>query len=269
MEIARHGLAGDLVDLTTFISLEGTEPRKWKVHPICPECGERVHLYDVKGAMGFRETGNEVTNPRAKPGFHHYDNPLDDCPNSFRDDPRFHGFKDVEVDARIKTANEELLRRPDIRAMNATLLRTFMEPLTGLPEVGQEDRGRMYRKAKRWMFGMTVLRAHPWILPYALVLFEDGRTRDFKRPATLVYRDVGTQTLKFTNYEAKERIARIPNQIQLFFQNKGASGFYYNPYKKRGSTEVVFDVSAEAAEKIVRNNHGPSPGFVQKRRDPT
>ena len=100
MKRAQYGSTNIQVTLKEFMDLEGsTDPKKWVTKPYCPDCGEPVHSYDKRGALGFRAARNEVTQKRERqpqPGFHHYDVDKSDttsavltCPSSFRDDPRF------------------------------------------------------------------------------------------------------------------------------------------------------------------------------------
>ena len=249
MEKALHGL--DIVNLKTFLEREGTDKRNWKIKPTCPECGEEVHPFNIKSALaGFQEAKPEIlARGRQKPGFDHYDNPFDDCPNSLRNDPRFHGLKDVEIDVRTRERNRKILMTPEVRKMNRSILTTLMRELTGQREIAEQDRDRIWRTGERWLLGMSALGEYPWLMPYALALLQ--HKAEFKKGAgQLSYRGNGEQMLPYTRFDGRSGLVRIPQTIQLNWVNTGKRRTYYTHFKRGGTTEVIFEVSQEAAQRL-------------------
>jgi len=251
MKTALHGL--DIVDLKTFLDLEGSEKRNWKIKPTCPECGEEVHLFNVKSALaGFQEAKHEVAvRGRQSPGFDHYDNPLDDCPNSLRNDPRFHGLKDLEIDARTRQRNREILMQPDVRKMNRAVLTTLMRELTGNREIAEQDRTRIWRAGEKWLLGMSALGEYPWLMPYALALLQ--HKEEFKKGAgEVTYRGNEKQVLPYTRFDGRSGLACVPKEIQLKWVNTRKGRTYYTPFKKGGTTEIVFELSLAATSRLTQ-----------------
>ena len=82
--------------------------------------------------------------------------------------------------------------------------------------------------------------------------FEPSRPSDLGSMISgqLTYRGNGEQTLPYTRFDGRSGVVRIPQTIQLNWVNTGKRKTYYPPFKRGGATEVIFEVSLEAARRL-------------------
>ena len=250
MQQALHG--DDLVDLAEFLRREGVDRTKWKITPCCPECGEHVHPYMASAVMldNFRDNAKSFAKRGARgPGFDHVDNPLGACSNSLRSNPRFKSLKGIEVDARTRARNKEILKQPEVRAMNRKVLEKLLHRLTGNRVINEEDRRRIWDVGKKWLLGMSAMGEHPWLLPYALALLQ--YKAPFKKgQGELAFQGFGKQSLSYKKYDGTPGALEIPQVIKLCWVDQRGKKTVYSPFKSGGKTEVVFELSEDAAKRL-------------------
>jgi len=260
MKNALRGQNGAPIDLKTYVELEGDgDPRKWKNKPRCPDCGAEVHAYDIKGALNFRDAADEVGNkPRARPGFHHMNDAAAlDCPQSFRQDPRFKWLKETRFDARTGDRNEAVLMRPEMRALNRAVLGMLMYRMTLRREIPPDDLKRMGATARK-LYNLEMLSDNPWVLPYMVALLEGHRERSIRGgTATVTFQSVGSALLPYRDIDGVGRVASIPEKIRLCFVNvrtdsrTGAEAIALNPMRYKSTRgEMAFALSEEAAHAL-------------------
>ncbi|MDD5586160.1 MAG: hypothetical protein PHY92_04280 [Alphaproteobacteria bacterium] len=229
---ALYGANGPKVTLEEYIDLEGgeTNTKKWDVKPVCYACGERVFAWGIPRAKGFGLAGQEVTHPHVKPvtGFHHYKHNGDkECPLYSPDDPRFAGLRKHRFDVRVRDRNREILLSPDIRRLNAGVLRKLWNALTRR-EIECEDRKRLHQIAMtKRLYNMEALGTYPWLLSYFLMGLEKHHRRRSARNGDyfiVTYKDIGTQMLPYRDFEGGERLAEAPKSLAIHFVDEMPDG---------------------------------------------
>ena len=265
MQQALHG--NDLVDLAEFLRREGIDKKKWKITPCCPECGEHVHPYMASAVMldSFRDNARNFAKRGSRPpGFDHVDNPLGACSNSLRSNPRFKSLKGIEVDARTRARNQEILKQPEVKDTNRKVLEKLLYRLTGNPIINEEDRRRIWDVSKKWLLGMSAMGEHPWLLPYALALLQ--YKAPFKKgQGELAFQGFGQQSLSYKKYDGTPATLEIPEVIKLCWVDQRGKKTVYTPFKRGGKTEVVFELSADAAKRLAGST--PQSASIIRRYD--
>jgi len=232
MKHARRGIDGPLLTLKQYIDAENgqTDPGKWKIEPVCPDCGEPVHVYDVSGALGFKLAGQQVTRRHARPmpGFHHYDLAAgENCPSSFRYDPRFTALARQKYDFRVLARNREILNSPEVRELNAGVLRRLWKETAGRA-MEPEDKKRLHGLAmKRKLYHMEALGSHPWLLSYFLMILYGHHERYSRKNGVaykVAFRAFGERHLAYRDMNGAERVAEVPMYIEAHYINETKSG---------------------------------------------
>lgn len=255
MKYALYGLDGDLVTLAEFVRRQSPKPEEWTVQPYCKDCEKRVHAYDIKGALGFREVKQEIFGrKRREPGFDHYDHAAsENCPSSYSNDPRYAFLQGFEFDDQARDRNMAILNLPEVRTRNANALRQLMRDLTGMNCYEAERKHLADLAKKRSLYNIEALHDHPWILPFAIVLMVGNHDKIFKdKKYKVCFRPEGSQKLSYTNHKGNGRKHSIPERMTLSFVNEKDGRIWYSPVKNRETQEPVtsYVLSEETIDKV-------------------
>lgn len=261
---ALYGEHGERVTLKQFLELEGKNDRDsigpdgkkgWSVQPVCPDCGQSVHVYDTLGALGFKATSREVAKRHRVPGFHHNDNKASaDCPSSFANDPQMAQiYSHNKFDPRERARNEEICLSEKMLIANQKILLTLMRELTGASDISAEDQKKLDKIRDSKLLRMKGINNHPWTIPFMQVVAfgaHDRRSVRTGKTYRAVFETVGQQKLAFTDSDNRPGDLIVPISMRLCFASK--AGKKQQPMKRYKNGPVIsVEVSRQSAKDMI------------------
>lgn len=264
--------------LVDFVKLQGTDPSLWEKPSHCPACKKALVNVNVDlavlEALGFHEASNEITNRACQktpqyPHFSHKSNEAAGCPLAVKDDDYFKLLDQVREQsswmsesqkAEAQAKIESVLRRDEVRQLNAEVMRKFYKDLTGLEKMPDQVRKSLWENTQKLLPNMRVLENNPWLFSYLQILMIGTKKHAFStgRTHALAFRPLGKQNILVGMQDGVPLYFEAPKAIGLYFDNAREKGLdptiknqrgRYKPFKKR-DIHVTYEVSENAAQAL-------------------